>query len=529
MLTLTLALAHASPPSGAQDLSSDFHAEIEGAQTWNGYDQLGHALATGDLNGDGHLDLVMSAYRGEFVHIRFGPLASGYDNVANSDAYFQGLTGGGEAGWAVAVGDLTGDGQDDLIVSEPVAKGGAGQVAVVAGPLQDGGTWYDINSPEVAFVFEGVGGLRPWYAAWEMAVGDFDGDGSNDLALGICAAADEDPELGDPQKRPLGLVALVTSDDMVPASQGHTMLATDSTSLVWGMGSTGCAIDNAGDTNGDGIDDIVVGSYQLGLSSPNIPWVGAATVIEGREGWQPVYRLASYLPTGLTLSVLPGFYTLTGPASSGQQVGWSVAGAGDVNGDGLADFLVGGPGHRTLSGSRVVDAPTSTEGKAYLVYGAPDGSGLVGNSELQVVAGAVFEGSHDDHLGIDVSGAPDMDTDDAPELLVGGLGGAGYLFLGTADPTDTTSYTCTAIGGCTAQVPSGHLSGTLDLSAAQASFSGASSVNQAGSPGNFAGKVLLGSGDLTGSGTPSIIIGAPAVERYGPSNDAGHVYVIETP
>ncbi|MEO0603363.1 MAG: hypothetical protein AAF211_18130, partial [Myxococcota bacterium] len=377
-------------PVGSIDLGSADVAMSGGIYGTGLGDQFGHAMATGDLNGDGHPDLVASAVGMDMVHIFFGPIV-GHPTVANADATYQG-TFGGEAGWAIAVGDLTDDGQDDLVVSEPSNLSGAGEIYVVAGPLMGGGTYYDSTHPAVVYAFEGKAGPRPWFAAWDMAVGDFDEDGKQDLALGVCEPRYEGPMGVDPINRGVGLVALISQTDMTIGAR-HALF-TDSTSLIWGLGFTGCSIDNAGDTNGDGIEDLVVGSWRVSRSvpgMPNIQSIGAASVIEGRESWDPIIEMATYFEPDLAVRTLPGIYHVLGPDLQGFNLGRSVSPAGDVNGDGYDDILVGAPALDREPGTLT---PGSTPSHAYLVYGASDANGLRGRSLVEDVYGARFDATH---------------------------------------------------------------------------------------------------------------------------------------
>ena len=109
----------------------------------------------------------------------------------------------------------------------------------------------------------------------------------------------------------------------------------------------------AGDINGDGIDDLIVGAR---LASPNGLFSGAAYVVFGHAG--------AFAPS-VSLGALNGAngFRIVG-AAGGDQSGYSVADAGDVNGDGYDDVIVGAPYY---------DNGQSHEGRAFVYYGSASG------------------------------------------------------------------------------------------------------------------------------------------------------------
>ncbi len=125
----------------------------------------------------------------------------------------------------------------------------------------------------------------------------------------------------------------------------------------------GNSVAAAGDVNGDGLDDIIVGSY---YSSPNGGKSGSSFVVFG---------MSQGIGASLDPSALNGAngFRLDGNAAAGYS-GWSVAQAGDVNGDGFSDLAVGAP----LAG---------TGGRSYVVFGKPDAFNSVIN--LSTVSNAV--------------------------------------------------------------------------------------------------------------------------------------------
>ena len=118
---------------------------------------------------------------------------------------------------------------------------------------------------------------------------------------------------------------MLTTIDLatLAAGQGATF------QLASGGSLAGDAVSSAGDVNGDGNDDMIVGANFAG-SGP-----GSAFVVFGGSS------LGSTLAAGLTIL----------PESNGNRLGWSVSGAGDVNGDGLDVLLVGAPGYNPFTGA----------------------------------------------------------------------------------------------------------------------------------------------------------------------------------
>ena len=163
----------------------------------------------------------------------------------------------------------------------------------------------------------------------------------------------------------------------------------------------GEAVAGAGDVDGDGYDDLLVGAPQWG-GAPN--YAGGAWLFLGS-------------PTG------PGAAADWSVESSqaAASFGGAVAGAGDLNGDGYGDVAVGAPGH---------DGDEANEGAVYVWYGSASGLSTVWPAPLEVDAcGAAFGGA--------VAGAGDVNGDGFAELGVGAIGyadgepgeGAAFLYL----------------------------------------------------------------------------------------------------
>ncbi|MAF64514.1 MAG: hypothetical protein CMJ84_02480 [Planctomycetes bacterium] len=317
-------------------------------------DLFGYSLAcAGDVDGDGFSDLVIGAYGND-----------DFATEAGTAYVFSGIDGtllhalsGGEAfengGISVAgAGDVDGDGLDDVLV----------------------GAWgSDLAGPNAgaARVFSGADGslLRLLLGEAELdlfgtavcGLGDIDGDGRADLAVGA--------KWNDVNGSGAGSVEVFSGADGAPLFTLRGAASGD------GFGSS---VACAGDVDGDGVNDLIVGAPGADVSGTN---AGSATVYSGVDG--------------------SSLFQFEGPAA-GDGFGVSVAGAGDMDGDGRADVIVGAHGN---------DANGSGAGCARVFSGA-DGS----------LISEVLGDASGDRLGFSVDGGGDIDGDGRAEVLVSAYG-----------------------------------------------------------------------------------------------------------
>lgn len=349
-----------TPRGVAYRLVRRSNGDIALSQTWrapNSTDMaFGHSLgAAGDVNGDGYVDLVIcgfasATYRGA-CYVYQG---SSNGPEANPTTILTG-TLIGNFGWSVAAaGDVDGDGYGDLVVGAPNVEMETGRVA-----LYRGGPTGVSSTPtltmEGASTFTGLG--------FTVAAGDLNGDGRSEIIAG-----------GNRAGGGRGTVVILSGAAPLEARNAFSVVAPSG-------GQFGYTVSVVGDVDGDGFPD-------LAASAPFAPPSGEIYVLRGGEG---------ALPTRPT-------WTLRPSGELGASAGVSMAAAADLDGDGLADFLVGAP----LS-SRGSVALTGSIG---VVSGRRDSTPALTWS----LAGAGGAGSL---WGVAPSSAVDIDRDGRRDILVG--------------------------------------------------------------------------------------------------------------
>jgi hypothetical protein len=414
---------------------------------------LGISVFTaGDVNGDGYSDIIVGAHRynngqtEEGVAFVWHGSENGVNNDLNGDptnAAWQAEINDDYArfGYSVSTaGDVNGDGYTDVIVGAPYYTNGEGA---------EGGAWLYLGSSdglETTPDNQDEGTQTSAHFGHSVATaGDVNGDGYADVIVGA-------PDYG--------------ANDEGRAWVWHGSSSGISTSHDWRAESDvtdahlGYSVATAGDVNGDGFSDVIVGAPStITPSGVGLAYVyhGSASSLEGTPTWTKVSN------------------------QENARFGWSVSTAGDVNGDGYADVIVGSPGW---------DGGQLDEGQAWVYRGQATG--------LQT-APAWYKQSDNPgaQFGYSVGTAGDVNGDGYDEVIVG----APYWHNPQTDEGGAFVYA----GGS-----GGLLSAPLWNKAS----------NQVGA--QF-GTSVGTAGDVNGDGYADIIVGSPLWD--GPEEDEGQAWV----
>ncbi len=464
-------------------------------------DQSGWSVsAAGDVNGDGLADLIVgakladssgttdSAGKSYVVFGKSSTTAVDLSALGTGGFVINGEAGGDESGYSVSsAGDVNGDGLADVMVgaylADPAGVTNAGKSYVVFGKSNNTA----VNLSDISagtgggFVINGVA-ISDISGRSVSAAGDVNGDGLADLIVG---AQQSDPGA----KADAGTSYVVFGKAGATAVDLATLAADGAGFAITGQTAgelSGFSVKGAGDVNGDGLADLVIGAPGASTSP------GKTYVVFGKTTVTAVD-----LTTIAAGGAGAGGFVINGAVASDQS-GYSVSAAGDVNGDGLADLVIGAPGS------------ASNPGHSYVVFGKATTSNInLSDIAAQTGGGFVINGAAaNDQSGWSVSSAGDMNGDGLTDLIIGaahaapgGLNtaGASYVVYGKTSST------------------------AIDLSTVAQGQGGFVINGEAG--GNNAGVSVSAAGDVNGDGLADLIVGANTADPPG-LNNAGRSYVI---
>lgn len=412
----------------------------------------------------------------------------GSNLLTDNPVTLAGLLAADRLGNAITMGDLSGDGVDDLVIGGNGIDAGStnlGQVYV----------WYGPIAPTTSLALTATTGARTpdltitgSETSMNLAstavdiVPDIDGDGMNELLVGAFEQNQSSPAITDP-----GYAYLFKN-----VSGASTATTATATGFVQGSAVSdyvGWALASAGDVDGDGNGDFIVGGHQIGGSD-----AGRAGVFSGEAFGTGGRAMPSTAGAGYTI--------FTGTAAN-DYAGYAVDGAGDIDGDGFDDVLIGAPNSNSST------APTSYVmvqygGEAF--FGAAvTAAGGTGSTAADTVLTA---GASGDRLGISVAGLGDVTGDGYDDFGAS----ADYAdWVGTLNKGRVY-----VVAGSGAHVAGGAI-GTVAI----AQFVGEAADD-------YFGRTVQSAGDVNGDGVNDMWVGATAAD-LGSTAGVGAAYLYYGP
>ncbi|MGR3177198.1 MAG: FG-GAP-like repeat-containing protein [Candidatus Anammoxibacter sp.] len=375
-------------------LTSDTAAAV--TLNWQGMSSVSSA---GDFNGDGIEDVIVGApsqsNNSGRAFIFFGGKTGTFRADTDADVILNGQNEGDQFGISVSTaGDFNGDGIDDVIVGayrDDNNGTDSGSAYIFFGGIT--GTFNSDTDADVILNGQDAKNLFGWSVS---TAGDFNGDGKDDVIVGAWRDENNGNESG----------SAFIFFGQTPTSQLTLSADTDADVILNGQDAGdqfGYSVSTAGDFNGDGIDDVIVGADSANIDRLVGPFGGAYIFFGGITGTFNSDTDADVIFIGQQND---GFF------------GKSVSTAGDFNGDGIDDVIVGAPEGFNSRGATFA-------GNAFIFFG-----GITGTFDSGTDADVKFIGGDGDQLGNSVSTAGDFNGDGIDDVIFGTATGLAYIFFG---------------------------------------------------------------------------------------------------
>jgi len=443
-------------------------------------DLTGYSVSSaGDVNGDGLDDLVIGAPAGNKAFVVFGRTETSRIQLSDVAAGIGGFVmNGGQHSYAYAGvsvaggGDINGDGLADLVVLDEQMFSDTNTAYVVFGKTDTRPVDLDASLAQgrKGFVVRGLSEM--YYTSHVAGVGDINGDGLDDLLLETTSY----PYSGTGNDQGAAYVVFGKSDsndvDVGNLGDGGFVIR----SFAWyGIGHQ---LSAAGDINGDGLADLALSDTYV----HEVYYDSRVWIVFGKTDTAPVDVAA--VERG------KGGFLIEGAREFTDGAGMSIAAAGDVNGDGLADVLVG------------AYYATRAAGGGYVVFGKTDGAKVDLDDVVAGHGGFLIAGEPGRRAGWSTAHAGDVNGDGLADLALStyswnGVARRSYVVFGKPDTTAVS---------------------LADVAAGK----GGIAINGELATPNLTFNAISGAGDVNGDGLADLVVG----DKYAGPKGAGRAYVI---